>query len=328
MIVSSESTFENRQIINKTKENKMNRQKQLNFIVVLFSVLFIFTTTGVLPAKARAASSELPAKWDELTAPDFIKAAKKSAGVCLISIGVFEKHGPHLPLGTDLFDAREIALRAAKKEYALVFPEYYFSQIQEAKHQPGTIAYSPKLIWDILQQTCDEIARNGIKKIVLVNGHGGNNNFLPFFCMSQLEKQRDYCVVLFQSRTDPKVAEKVKKLRETKTGGHAGEVETSMMQVSRPDLVHMGRAKDQSGQDLARLKHLPDNYTGIFWYAQFPNHYAGDGSYAKPELGELLINSQADQLVDLIRILKKDDTILNLQNRFYNESKNPLKTKQ
>jgi len=41
-----------------------------------------------------------------------------------------------------------------------------------------------------------------------------------------------------------------------------------------------------------------------------------------------LINSQADQLADLIKILKKDDTILNLQKRFYNESKNPLKTKQ
>jgi creatinine amidohydrolase len=306
----------------------MIKQKQLTTIVVLLSALFIFTTAGVLHARGRDSSSKLPVKWGELTGPDFIKAVDKSAGVCLIPIGVFEKHGPHLPLGTDLIDVREIALRAAKKEYTLVFPEYYFSQILEAKHQPGTIAYSPRLIWDILQQTCDEIARNGIKKIVLVNGHGGNNSFLPFFCLTQLEKQRDYCVVLFQPRTDPKVAEKLKKLRETKTGGHAGETETSMMQVSRPDLVHMDRAKDQSGRDLARLKHLPTNYTGIFWYAQFPNHYAGDGSYAKPELGELLINSQADQLVDLIKILKKDDTILNLQNRFYNESKNPLKTKQ
>jgi creatinine amidohydrolase len=233
-----------------------------------------------------------------------------------------------LPLGTDLIDVREIALRAAKQEYALVFPEYYFSQILEAKHQPGTIAYSPKLIWDILQQTCDEISRNGIKKIVLVNGHGGNNSFLPFFCLTQLEKQRDYCVVLFRPQTNPEVAEKVKKLRETNTGGHAGETETSMMQASRPDLVHMDRAKEQSGRDLARLKHIPTNYTGIFWYAQFPNHYAGDGSYAKPELGELLINSQADQLVELIKILKKDDTILKLQKRFYSESKKPLKTKQ
>lgn len=296
-------------------------------ITVLFAAL-LFLNTAVVSAGETTASSSLPVKWGELTAPDFIKAVQKSGGICLIPIGVFEKHGPHLPLGTDLIDAREIALRAAKKEYALVFPEYYFSQILEAKHQPGTIAYSPKLIWSILQETCDELSRNGIKKIVLVNGHGGNNSFLPFFCLAQLEKERDYCVVLFKPEPDREVEEKVKKLKETKNGGHADETETSMMQVSRPDLVHIDRAKDQSGEDLARIKHVPFKYTGIFWYAQYPNHYAGDGSYAKPELGELLINSQAEQLVELIKVLKKDDTILELQNRFYKESREPLKTKQ
>ena len=302
--------------------------KQFTAIVILLTVLLVFTSARVFAKEGSVSSSDLPVKWGELTAPDFVKAVKKSGGVCLIPIGVFEKHGPHLPLGTDLIDVREIALRAATKEYALVFPEYYFSQILEAKHQPGTIAYSPKLIWNILQETCDELSRNGIKKVILVNGHGGNNSFLPFFCLTQLEKQRDYCVVLFKPETSPKVAENVEKLRETKTGGHAGETETSMMQVSRPDLVHMDRAKEQSGKDLTRLKHIPTKYTGIFWYAQFPNHYAGDGSYAKPELGELLINSQAEQLVELIKILKKDDTILRLQNHFYKESQDPLKTKQ
>ncbi|MFC1636183.1 creatininase family protein [Planctomycetota bacterium] len=302
--------------------------KQFTAVVILLTVLLMFVTVGVFAKEGSATSSDLSVKWGELTAPDFIKAVKKSGAVCLIPIGVFEKHGPHLPLGTDLIDVREIALRAAKKEYALVFPEYYFSQILEAKHQPGTIAFSPKLIWNILQETCDELSRNGIKKIILVNGHGGNNSFLPFFCLTQLEKQRDYCVVLFQPETNPTVAKKVEKLRETKTGGHAGETETSMMQVSRPDLVHMDRAKEQSGKDLARLKHIPTKYTGIFWYAQYPNHYAGDGSYAKPEIGELLINSQAEQLAELIKVLKTDDTILNLQNRFYKESQDPLKTKQ
>jgi len=305
----------------------MKREKP-TATVTIFAALIVLAAADALAGEGSSSSRDLPVKWGELTAPDFGKAVEKSGGVCLIPIGVFEKHGPHLPLGTDLIDVREIALRAATKEYALVFPEYYFSQILEAKHQPGTIAYSPKLIWNILQETCDEISRNGVKKIVLVNGHGGNNSFLPFFCLAQLEKQRDYCVVLFKPETSPKVAEEVEKLRETKSGGHAGETETSMMQVSRPDLVHIGRAKEQSGKDLARLKHIPSKYTGIFWYAQYPNHYAGDGSYAKPELGELLMNSQVEQLVDLVKILKTDDAILDLQSRFYKESEEPLKTKQ
>lgn len=142
-------------------------------------------------------SQTFPVKLEELTAPDFIKAVEKAGKVCLIPIGVMEKHGPHLPLGTDLIDIKEISLRAAKEEYCIVFPDYYFSQIYEAKHQPGTIAYSTTLVWNVLQETCDELARNGIKKIILVNGHGGNNYFLPYFCEAQMEKRRDYSVVFF-----------------------------------------------------------------------------------------------------------------------------------
>src|SRR5438445_11984174 len=61
------------------------------------------------------------------------------------------------------------------------------------------------------------------------------------------------------------------------TDMHAGESETSMSMIARPDLVHLDRAAQESGADQARLK-LPEGlYTGIWWYARFPNHYAGEG---------------------------------------------------
>lgn len=200
-------------------------------------------------------SQTFPVKLEELTAPDFIKAVEKAGKVCLIPIGVMEKHGPHLPLGTDLIDIKEISLRAAKEEYCIVFPDYYFSQIYEAKHQPGTIAYSTTLVWNVLQETCDELARNGIKKIILVNGHGGNNYFLPYFCEAQMEKRRDYSVVFFTgfSKNWGELAEKVKKYRKTDVTGHACEIETSMIEAVRPDLIRKGVAEKQSGDDLKRL---------------------------------------------------------------------------
>jgi len=107
--------------------------------------------------------------WEELTAADFISAIHQSQGTCLLPFGILEKHGPHLPLGTDLLDVRHAVLAAAQKEYALVFPEYYFGQIFEARHEPGTIAYSPRIQLDLLQETTDEMARNGCKKIIIVN---------------------------------------------------------------------------------------------------------------------------------------------------------------
>jgi creatinine amidohydrolase len=222
-----------------------------------------------------------------------------------------------------MFEAREIAFRAAKLEYAIVFPPYYASQIFEGKHQPGTIAYSNELMWRMLEETCSELSRNGVKKIILDNGHGGNNNFLAYFCQSQLDKPHDYVVVLFQPRPGKEAAKKIEALKRSKLDGHAGEEETSMMNVIRPDLVNNAAAKDESGSDLARLK-VPYGYTGIWWYARYPNHYAGDGSMYSRELGEMLLDTDAAQLAELIRFLKKDNSIKELQEQFYKKTMDPL----
>ena len=268
--------------------------------------------------------AKLSTHWEELTAPDFVQAIKQSGGTCLLPFGILEKHGPQLPIGTDLLDVRHAALAAAGQEYAVVFPEYYFGQIFEARHQPGTIAYSREMQLNLLQETTDEMARNGCKKIVIVNGHGGNESLLPYFAQSQLAKEHDYVVyVLGLVETPPGGPQKTDKL-----DMHAGQSETSMMMISRPDLVHMDRANQQSGADQAR-QHLPENlYTGIWWYARFPNHYSGEGATATRELGEWKMNGWIKAIVESIRAVKADQDSLRLQNEFYEKAKHPLDTKQ
>ena len=167
---------------------------------------WVASTVGLLIFCAHLGWSQakLSVHWEELTAADFRSAIQQSQGTCLLPFGILEKHGPHLPLGTDLLDVRYAALHAAAEEYAVVFPEYYFGQIFEARHEPGTVAYSRELQLQLLQETTDEMARNGCKKIIIVNGHGGNEHLLPFFAQSQLEKPHDYVVyVLVRVETPP-----------------------------------------------------------------------------------------------------------------------------
>lgn len=290
-----------------------------NLIPVVLLILFAFS----------AHSQQLPFRLEELTAPDFVKAVEKSSKTCILPIGVFEKHGPHLPLGTDLYTAREFALRAAEKEYTVVYPWYYFSQINEAKHQPGTIAYSPELIWKALQETLNELARNGFDKIIIVNGHGGNNAFLNFFGMAQLSERRNYSLYWFQPTDDPEVVKKAEELTQHDPyNAHAGNEESSVIKAIVPEIVHLERAAQQSGIDQDRLKNLPNVYTGIWWYAKYPNHYGGIGTKANAQAGELLINSTVDQLIKMIQAVKKDEVTPALQKQFFDESENPLKTKQ
>ena len=282
----------------------------------------------VIAQDAKSAAGGLSVLYEELTAPDFILAVAKSGSTCLIPLGILEKHGPHLPLGTDLLDVRALALRAAGQEYTIVFPAYYIGQILEAKHQPGTVAYSPQTMMTVLQETCDELSRNGVKKIILVNGHGGNGPFLHFFCQAQLAGPKDYAVYLFDPSDDPSTDAALKKLRKTTIDGHAGEEETSVMLFNRPDLVHLDRAGDESGADLDRQSGLKHAYTGIWWYARQPNHYRGDGTVGNKELGKVIADIETRLLVEMIASVKKDTVTMDLQKQFFEGSANPMATKQ
>jgi creatinine amidohydrolase len=279
---------------------------------------------GLTSAWTLHAQTKLSSKWEELTAGDFRQGIQQAKGTCLLPFGILEKHGPHLPLGTDLLNVRYASLQAAAQEYALVFPEYYFGQIFEAKHEPGTIAYSSELQLRLLQETTDEMARNGCKKIIIVNGHGGNEHLLPFFAQGQLDKPHDYVVYIYDGERHRGGGPGRKS---TGVDYHAGENETSNTLVSRPDLVHLDRAASESGADLKR-QNLPENlYTGIWWYARFPNHYSGDGSVATKELGAWNMQGWIEGIVESIRAVKADDASLKLQNEFYEKSKHPLDTR-
>jgi creatinine amidohydrolase len=265
---------------------------------------------------------KLPVKWEELTAPDFHKAIEESHGVCVLPFGIIEKHGPQLPLGTDLINIRYVAQHAAEKEYAVVFPDYYFGQIFEAKHQPGTVAYSARLQLELLQATTDEMGRNGCKKVVIANGHGGNNSLLPFFAQTQLAEPRDYVVYIYSGGQYPPGRPE----RKSKTDAHAGESETAHTMISRPDLVHLDRATTESGADLNREDLPPNVYTGIWWYAKFPNHYAGEGAAATKELGEFDMNASINNLANALKAIKSDQVSPRLQKEFFEKSTHPQDT--
>lgn len=287
--------------------------------VIVFCGLITLIFVARTPAQ-----TQLSAKWEELTAGEFREAVLKSQGTCLLPFGILEKHGPHLPLGTDLLNVRYVAEHAAQEEYAIIFPEYFAGQIFEARHEPGTIAYSAEIQLRLLQETTDEMARNGCKKVVIVNGHGGNEHLLPYFAQSQLAKPHDYVVYVQWGHEPPKKAD------ESKSGPdwHAGSSETSNVLVTHPNLVHMDRAKSESGSDQNRVS-LPDNvYTGIWWFARFPNHYSGDGSKATKEQGTEDLQAWINAVVKAIRAIKADNQSLKLQREFYDNSEHPLDTPQ
>jgi creatinine amidohydrolase len=278
----------------------------------------LLPTLALVACASTVTAQDLPARWDELTADEWPKAMERSARTVILPIGILEKHGPHAPIGSDLIHVREWSARATRQEYAVVFPDFFYGQINEARHQPGTFSLPPRVVWDLLEATCDELGRNGFQKIVMVNGHGGNPQLLRYFAQAQLDRRRDYVVYFFDPAPDPAVDEKVKALRRSDPAGdmHAGERETSTLLYLRPDLVKLETATRESGANQKRLA-LPDLYTGIWWYAGFPNHYAGEGARATRELGQVLTEARVQALVRALKVVKADTASLSLQKEFH-----------
>jgi creatinine amidohydrolase len=264
-------------------------------------------------------------RWEDLTADDFAEAVRLAEGVCILPLGCLEKHGDHLPLGTDIFQARVMAERAAAIEPAVIFPWYAVSQIAEARHAPGTLSYSHRLRWAMLEETIDECARNGLRRVVILNGHGGDIDFLRYFAACQPERRRDALVYIAYPWIDDAP---IKAVIETSIDGHGGENETSQMLRIAPGLVKMMRATPMSDllapPPVLRVEGLR---TGFDWYARCPSHYYGDGRAGTAEKGEVIIDSYSRRVAAMLRAVKDDREIPVIAERFHALAEEPSERK-
>ena len=255
-------------------------------------------------------------QWENLTAPDFARAVRET-GVCILTLGVLERHGDHLPLGTDFLNAHRIACLAAEREPAVVFPPFYFGQIYEARCFPGALTVRPTLLMELLQAVLDKIGRNGFRKVILYNGHGGNNGLVRFLAQCALWEEKPYTLYLPVEAVSQSRRAEYDALREAPYGGHACEDETSVTMGSFPELVDMDAVPAEPAQPLGRLGHLPPTFSPMSWYADYPEHYAGDARTASEAKGREFVRLRAETLAEYIAAVKADEVAPALQAEFF-----------
>lgn len=256
-------------------------------------------------------------RWEECSSKQFAAYVTDNP-VCILTFGVIEKHGDHLPLGTDFLNVHQLATRASAIEDVLVFPPFYFGQILEAKCFPGTIALEVPLLMELVQALLDEIGRNGIKKIILVNGHGGNNAFLTLLAQAQLAHKKSYNLYYYQPGSPQRTA-LYKEVCETGFHGHACECETSISLANHPHLVDMEAIQEEVELPHKKLAHLPHLFTGLSWFANYPKHYVGDAKKATAEKGRILRDFDVEELAKFIKAVKEDSVLEKLSSLFHQE---------
>ena len=253
-------------------------------------------------------------QWEDLTEPKFRKAVEET-GVCVVAIGVVEKHGHHLPLGTDFLNGHKLACLAAQREEAVVFPPFYFGQIYEARCFAGTITIPPELLVLLIRSVLDEIGRNGFKKIIIYNAHGGNDALLPFIVQCDLWDKKQHNIYLYKG-LNPEDSESWNGILETGEHGHACECETSITMANFEDLVDRGAIPRAPETARKCMEHIPQAYTALSWYANYPNHYVGDAGSASKEKGLKLREIAVNSFASFIGQVKNDAVLPSLAEDF------------
>ncbi len=255
-------------------------------------------------------------QWEQLTAPHFQRAVRDT-GVCMLAMGVLERHSDHLPLGTDYLNAHAICCEAARREPAVVFPPFYLGQIYEARCFPGAVTLRPTLLLEVIQGILDEVGRNGFRKIVLYNGHGGNQHLLGFLAQCSLWEHKPYTLYLHRDRLSDERRRRWEQALETTLHGHACECETSMTLANHPELVQMDAVPQEPAEPRRRGDGVPGAYAGISWYANYPEHYAGDARTASAEKGRILRELAVESLAEFIAAVKADEALPALEDEFF-----------
>ncbi len=253
-------------------------------------------------------------QWENLTSPEFARAVQETK-VCVIAFGVVERHGDHLPLGTDFLNGHAVASLAAELEPSVVFPPFYFGQIYEARCFPGTITIKPTLLVELLLGVFDEIGRNGFEKIILFNAHGGNQFMLSFLAQCSLWEAKPYSIYVYRGLNEEQ-RKRWLDVCETKLHGHACECETSVSLANHAHLVKMDRIPDKEVKPLGRTGHLEQNFSALSWYSNYPEHYVGDAKAATIEKGRRLRAIQVEALAEFIKKVKEDRVIPELEKEF------------
>ena len=281
--------------------------------------------------------------WENLRADEFPAAIEKSGGLCVMVLGCLEKHGPHLPVGTDSLKGDGIARMACEKAGVVMFPTTMWlgdvvgmhaaNDVDKTGHY-GFIAMNPHTLLTVLEELCDEIARNGFRKILLLESHGGNGPLISYFLRCQTYNRKNYATmstkcynfadisaqkILDAAAKNPEyfsmlTEEDYKALKYHASlpaeGGHGCFRETGLVYGTTPELVAPERFELENGISTHVADYLFELGIdhGTAWGQNYPDSYAGYPSTGcSKTIGEAMVKMSVDRLVHTLEVLKTDE---------------------
>lgn len=249
--------------------------------------------------------------WMDLRTTDFAGLDPETT-IAVLPVAAVEQHGPHLPVGTDTLIAEgmleEVRRQCPADLDLLVLPVQAVGKSNEHLAFPGTLTLTAEDAIRVWTGLGEAVHRAGLRKIVMVNSHGGNTDLISIVARELRVRFRMLAVHCAWTRFG--YPEGLYSEEERTHGIHGGDVETSLMLHFRPDLLDMGKARNfvpssiAMAREFARLR--PTGVSAFGWMAQdiHPEGPAGDASLATAEKGASTAAFQAGAFLDLVRDMR------------------------
>jgi creatinine amidohydrolase len=244
--------------------------------------------------------------WQEVAGLD------RDRTVALVPVAALEQHGPHLPLDTDAFLVTSVVEAAAERARAegpvLALPTIFAGSSEHHMAFAGTVTLRPETLAAVVRDICLSLTRNGFRRVLIVNGHGGNRAVLAAAVQSVGGETRASVSTLDYWRL---AAEAVAELRESPAGGmaHACEFETSLMLHLRPEAVRtelIAREIPEPRVSLERLDLFQTGALTVHWSTDdlSTSGVLGAPDLATPEKGRAFFEACVSGLAGLIEELR------------------------
>jgi creatinine amidohydrolase len=239
--------------------------------------------------------------WKELTAAELRDKAQAGA-VVLLPVASMEQHGPHLPVGVDTILCEAVCKAAAEaianEMQVVVAPTLWCGMAEHHMAYGGTFTFDLPTYQAVLLSFLKSIARHGFKRVLIVNGHGGNISALAAFLPDLVQATGlKLCATTYFELAQPEIA---KILEDQDRVRHACEGETSLMLVVAADLVRRDKLGEAHGP-----AHSTPRPLGVGRYRSFRDFSAsgvvGDARRANQEKGEKMLAACRDAIITVLR---------------------------
>ena len=237
---------------------------------------------------------------NEFRADEIARAIDTGEVECaIVTFGSCESHGPHLPLGPDLFVPEEIARRVARRVgNAVVVPGLPFGTSLHYDAYPLSVTLRYETMVEVAADILDSLVRHGLDRIIILNGHDGNIPALEIAARRVKDRHRQATLVYIPSWWDITAAKMPDDMGDWSGLGHGGEGETSITMAVTPELVRPDLAVRQMPDDVIAL----GDFATVIWDIEelTATGATGDPTTASAEKGERMLAVVEDYLVELI----------------------------